>query len=102
MRTEHCGWPGILHGGIAFALMDEALAWACYFQGLYGVTARVETRFRQPLSVGAKLVIRAWTTDRRKRLVSARAEIPLDTDDGRAVAEADATIYLPEVPAKEP
>jgi acyl-coenzyme A thioesterase PaaI-like protein len=93
---EHCGWPGILHGGVAFALMDEGLAWACYFQELYGVTARVETRFRQPLAVGAKLVIRAWTIDRRKRIVTARAEIRLDSDDGPVVAEADATMYLPD------
>jgi len=96
--TEHCGWPGILHGGVSFALMDEALAWACHFQGLYGVTARVESRFRQPLHVGANLIILGWTTERRRRLVSARSEIRLDTDDGPVVAEADATMYLPEVP----
>jgi acyl-CoA thioesterase FadM len=81
--------------------MDEGLAWACYFQGLYGVTARVETRFRQPLTVGAKLVIQAWTTNRRKRIVTARAEIRLDSDDGPVVAEADATMYLPEAEKQE-
>ena len=96
VRPEHCGWPRILHGGVTFALMDEALAWACYFQGLYGVTARVESRFRQPLHVGMNLTILGWTTERRRRLVSARAEIRLDTDDGPVVAEADATMYLPE------
>jgi acyl-coenzyme A thioesterase PaaI-like protein len=97
VRAEHCGWPGLLHGGVAFALMDEALAWACYFQGLYGVTARIETRFRQPLPVGSKLTIRAWTTERRRRLVTARAEIRLDADDQPLVAEADATMYLREI-----
>lgn len=104
VRAEHCGWPGLLHGGIAFALMDEALAWACYFQGLYGVTARVETRFRQPIPSGTKLMVRAWTTDRRRRLVTARAEIRLDAqdgEDGTLVAEADATMYLPEKPGEE-
>ena len=39
-REEHCGWPGLLHGGLAFTLMDEALAYALYFQNLYGVTDR--------------------------------------------------------------
>jgi acyl-coenzyme A thioesterase PaaI-like protein len=101
VRGEHCGWPGILHGGISFALMDEALAWACHFQGLYGVTAKVVTRFRQPLSVGARLIILGWTTERRRRLVSARAEIRLDTDDGPVVAEAEATMYLPDAPEEE-
>ncbi len=96
-RAEHCGWPGLLHGGIAFTLMDEALAYALYFHGLYGVTAKVETRFRKPIPAGTKLVIRAWTVDQRRRLVDARAEIRVDSDDAELVAEADATMYLQEI-----
>jgi uncharacterized protein (TIGR00369 family) len=93
-RAEHCGWPGVLHGGVTFALMDEAFAYALYMQGLYGVTAKVETRFRQPVRVGDKLIIRAWTKDQRRRLVDTRAEIRLATFDGPLVAEAEATMYL--------
>ncbi len=96
-RAEHCGWPGLLHGGVTFALMDEALAWSLYFQGLFGVTARVETRFRQPIPAGTKLIIRAWTTERRRRLVDARAEMRMDHADGALVAEAEATMYLQEI-----
>ena len=97
--AEHCGWPGLLHGGVVFSLMDEALAYALHFQGLTGVTARVATRFRQPVPVGAKLVIQAWTLDRRRKLVDARAEIRLDSPDQPPeeqplVAEADAKMYL--------
>ncbi|MBI2817040.1 MAG: PaaI family thioesterase [Acidobacteria bacterium] len=95
-REEHCGWPGLLHGGLTFTLMDEALAYALYFQELYGVTARIETRFRQPIPAGAKLLIRAWTISRRKQLIDARAEIRLDGNDGALVAEATATMYLQE------
>lgn len=102
VRAEHGGWPGLLHGGVAFALMDEALAWSCYFQGLYGVTAKVETRFRQAIPVGTKLVIRAWTLERRRRLVDARAEIRLDAEDGPVVAEAKATMYLQEIGTDAP
>ena len=96
-RAEHCGWPGLLHGGVVFALMDEALAWACYFQGLYGVTARVQARFRQPIPSGTKLIIRAWTLERNRRLVNARAEIRLEAEGEPLVAEATATMYLPEI-----
>jgi len=101
-REEHCGWPGVLHGGVTFALMDEAFAYALYMQGLYGVTAKVETRFRQPVRVGEKLLIRAWTTDQRRRLVDARAEVHLATPDGPLVAEAAATMYLQDTAQQDP
>ncbi len=93
-RAEHIGWPGILHGGVTFALMDEALGWAVYFQGLHGVTARAEARFRQPIPVGTQLIIRAWTLAQRRRLVTARAETRIDDKDQTLVAEIDATMYL--------
>jgi acyl-coenzyme A thioesterase PaaI-like protein len=93
-RAEHAGWPGILHGGVTFSLMDEALGWAVHFQGLHGVTARAETRFRQPIPVGAKLIIRGWTIEQRHRLVTARAEIRTDGEEQTLLAEIDATMYL--------
>ena len=93
-RAEHCGWPGLLHGGISFALMDEALAYALYMQGLYGVTAKVETRFRAPIAVGSELIVRAWTLEQRRNLVDARAEIRLRQDGEPLVAVCTATMYL--------
>ena len=93
-RAEHCGWPGLLHGGVALALLDEALAWALYFQGLFGVTARLETRFREPIRVGERLSVRAWTIERRKRIVAAHGEIRCDREGIPIVAEAEATMYL--------
>jgi uncharacterized protein (TIGR00369 family) len=93
-RVEHEGWQGILHGGVSFTLMDEALGWAVHFQGLHGVTARAETRFRQPISGGTKLIIRGWTLERRRRVMTARAEIRIDDSEQTLVAEVDATMFL--------
>jgi acyl-coenzyme A thioesterase PaaI-like protein len=93
-QVEHAGWPGILHGGLTFTLMDEALGWALYFHGLTGVTARIETRFRQPIPIGTKLVIRAWTVEKRRRTITARAEVRGDGGEDPLLAEADATMYL--------
>jgi acyl-coenzyme A thioesterase PaaI-like protein len=99
-RAEHAGWPGILHGGVTFSLMDEALGWALYFQGITGVTAKVEARFRQPIPVGTNLIIRAWTVDQRRRLVNARAEIRADNDEDQMLfAEVEAKMYLLEMEA---
>ena len=100
-RAEHGGWPGIVHGGVTFSLMDEALGWALYFHGLSGVTARVETRFRQPIPIGTSLVIRAWTLERRRRVVTARAEIRSVSGEQPLPAEADATMYLLDDPDTE-
>ena len=33
-RSEHVGWPEIIHGGLLFTLMDEAVAWAVIYAGL--------------------------------------------------------------------
>jgi uncharacterized protein (TIGR00369 family) len=74
-RREHAGWDGILHGGVTFALMDEAFGWSRYYQNLPVVTARVETRFHKPVAVGTKLTVKAWVMRQRRRLFEAHAEI---------------------------
>ena len=91
---EHAGWSGILHGGITFALMDEALGWSLYYQRFPVVTARVETRFHKPISVGTKLIVKAWMVKRRRRLSAARAEIRIDGSGATLLAEADAAMCL--------
>jgi acyl-coenzyme A thioesterase PaaI-like protein len=93
-RAEHGGWPGILHGGVALTLMDEAFGWSLYFHGSAGLTGRFDARLRQQIPVGAKLVIRAWTTEKRKKFAKARAEIRQDSDSGPLLAEADAMMFL--------
>jgi uncharacterized protein (TIGR00369 family) len=96
-RPEHGGWNGILHGGVTFALMDEAFGWSLYYQGLAAVTARVETRFHKPIPVGTKLIVKAWVVKQRRRLFDAHAEIRIDrAEDAEStlVAEADATMCL--------
>jgi acyl-coenzyme A thioesterase PaaI-like protein len=76
--------------------MDEALGWAVHFQGLYGVTARIDTRFRRPIPIGMRVVIKAWTIDQRRRIATARAEVRAEAEGQSLLAEADATIFLQE------
>jgi acyl-coenzyme A thioesterase PaaI-like protein len=76
--------------------MDEALAYAIYYQGLFGVTAKAETRFREPIPEGAKVLIRAWVVEQRRKLVTAKAEIRLNDEQGKLLAETDATMFLQE------
>jgi acyl-coenzyme A thioesterase PaaI-like protein len=94
VRPEHVGWPGLLHGGVLFTLMDEAVAWAVYYSGFRAVTAKAETRFRVPIQVGASLVITGSVVERARRLVRVRAEIQRDDNGHEKVADMVATMYL--------
>lgn len=92
-RPEHGGWNGILHGGVTFTLMDEALGWALYYQNLPAVTARAETKFHKPVPIGANVIVKAWVVRKRRRLFEAHAEIRMENSETTLLAEADATMY---------
>ena len=92
-RPEHGGWNGILHGGVTFALMDEALGWALYYQNLPAVTARVQTKFRKPIPMGANVVVKAWVVKQRRRLFDMHAEIRMEDAENTLLAETEGTMY---------
>jgi acyl-coenzyme A thioesterase PaaI-like protein len=91
---EHAGWPGMIHGGLLFTLMDEAVAWACTYAGARCVTAKAEARFRAPAVVGTPLVITGRVTCTKSRALRARAEIRQGGDSGTLVAELDAMMAI--------
>ncbi len=95
-RAEHCGWPDMIHGGLLFTLMDEAVAWALVYAGLHGVTARGQFRFAAPVSVGVPLVVTGRVVSRRGKVVQARAEIRSAGADDHLIAELTASMYLTE------
>jgi acyl-coenzyme A thioesterase PaaI-like protein len=94
VQPGHVGWPGVLHGGLLFALMDESLGWALLYKGLRGVTARTETRFRTPVSVGEHLVITGSIVECVRNLARARAEVRKSNGTNEKVAELTATMVL--------
>ncbi|RLC72356.1 MAG: PaaI family thioesterase [Chloroflexi bacterium] len=92
---EHQGYPGLLHGGIAAALLDEALGRTVIGRDLWLVTAKMEIRYRNPIPIGEPLTVVAELTRVRSRIVEARGELRLS--DGRIGAEANAVyVRLPE------
>jgi acyl-coenzyme A thioesterase PaaI-like protein len=90
--AERAGWSGILHGGVTFAPMDEALGWPLYYRSFPAVTARVETRFHKPISVGAGLIVTGWVVKRRRRLFAAPAGTHIYGSEATLLAEASATM----------
>jgi acyl-coenzyme A thioesterase PaaI-like protein len=93
-RPEHAGWPGIIHGGLLFTLMDEAVAWACTYAGSRCVTAKAEARFRVAAQVGTPLVITGRVTRRTSRALRAHSEIRAGDDSGPVIAELDAMMAV--------
>jgi acyl-coenzyme A thioesterase PaaI-like protein len=85
-RPEHQGWPGLAHGGIAAAVLDEALGWAMYAAGAWAMTARMEVRYRNPVMLGEELIVTAEVTRERGRLLEGFAE--LRTASGKRLADA--------------
>ena len=93
---RHQGYDGLLHGGVVTALLDEAMGWAIFHQGVWGVTAKLTVTFRRPVPTGEELVVVGEIARDRGRLIETHGTVAL-AGDGAVLAEADATfLRMPE------
>jgi len=88
----HQGWEGIIHGGIITTILDEAMGYATFYEGIRCVTATMQTRFKRPLSIGEPTVVTASLTKNARRFVETEARMTLT--DGTIIAECTATQYV--------
>jgi uncharacterized protein (TIGR00369 family) len=75
LDAKYQGWRGVVHGGIAMALIDEAMAHAAGFAGHRGVTASVNVRFRKPVPVDEPILVRGRVTWHRRNVLGVEAQI---------------------------
>jgi acyl-coenzyme A thioesterase PaaI-like protein len=82
------GFPGIVHGGIVFTMLDEVLGRVTMVgdHTKFTMTAKVEVRFRKPIPTGELLQIHGTVDRRRGRFAFASAKLRLP--DGSIAAEA--------------
>ena len=106
---RHQGGPGLVHGGLVAAALDEACGLLATWYRFPTVTVRIFVRFRRPVPINTELLVRAEIesshgrrirvqaaiTDGNERLAEARAaflHVPLEhfltTPEGRAAADA--------------
>ena len=64
---RHQGGPGIVHGGLVSAALDEACGLLATWHRFPSVTARIFVRFRRPVPINRELLLRAWVSSSRGR-----------------------------------
>ena len=85
-KPHHQGGPGLAHGGIVGAALDEACGLLATWHRFPTVTARIAIRFRRPAPINRVLRISSRVTAERGR----RIEISAALRDGEELlAEAD-------------
>jgi acyl-coenzyme A thioesterase PaaI-like protein len=90
---HHQAGPGIVHGGLVAAALDEACGLLATWYRFPAVTARIFVRYRRPVLINHELALAASVTDSRGR----RIHIDADLRDGDEVlAEArGAFLHVP-------
>lgn len=99
-RQEHQGYPGVMHGGLVTALLDELIGRTAIANDLWCMTAKLQVRFHKPVPIGATLTLEGEITRRTSRLLEGRGEIRLE--DGSLAVEAHGTyLSIPEEQLRE-
>ncbi|MDP4092863.1 MAG: PaaI family thioesterase [Bacillota bacterium] len=82
-REEHQGYPGILHGGIAGAILDEAIGRAILVDNdnVWGVTVELYTKYHKPVPLGEELRVLSRITKETKRTFEGTGEILLGSGE---------------------
>lgn len=92
-REPHQGGPGIAHGGIVGAALDEACGLLATWHRFPTVTARIAIRYRAPAPINVALQASARVTAERGRRIEIAAEL---RDGEELLAEAEgAFLHVP-------
>src|SRR5574341_1541836 len=86
------GYPGIVHGGIVAAMLDETAGRPIMIghPNRFMVTANMTIRYRQPVPVETELLLVGRLLKDRGRIAQAHSEVRLP--NGTGAAEADLTL----------
>ena len=90
---RHQAGPGLVHGGLVAAALDEACGLLVTWYRFPAVTARIFVRYRRPVPINTELLVRARLSGERGRRLHADADI---TDGTDVLAEArGAFLHVP-------
>jgi acyl-coenzyme A thioesterase PaaI-like protein len=95
--NEHQGYPEVVHGGIASAIVDETIGRAIipfYNDKIWGVTLELTVKYRKPLPIKTELKAVGRITDNNGRIFKGTGEIFLPNGEVAISAEGNILKYL--------
>ena len=95
-RAPFEGFPGVIHGGIVLALLDDAMWYAALGSVGPTLTAEATVRYHRRLEIGMTVDVRGAVESRHGRICLCRAEL---CAEGGVIARANGK-FLP-VPEAE-
>ena len=75
LEKEYEGYPGIVHGGILAAILDDAMGNIKYLEEYIAYTVEMSTRYINPSFTGEELQVRAWLESAQHKIVKAIEDI---------------------------
>jgi len=92
VARRYQGYPGVVHGGVIAAMLDETAARTSMINDhdRFMMTGKLDLRYRKPVPVETLLTLVGHLVRDRGRMVEAHSEIRLP--DGSLAAEADVTL----------
>lgn len=80
----HEGWPGLQHGGITSALLDEASGCIPHFMDIPTVTASLNITYHAAIRIGEQLLVKSHAVKISRRLIVVEAAIHNKTGELKA------------------
>jgi uncharacterized protein (TIGR00369 family) len=86
--TQHQGYPGVLHGGIICALLDETIGRTLVRDDIWAMTVELSVHFCKPVPLGEPITVIGEIVRLRSRTMEGRGEVRLADGSVAATAEA--------------
>jgi acyl-coenzyme A thioesterase PaaI-like protein len=69
------GYQGLLHGGVTASLLDGIMTNCLFAHGVAALTAELRVRYREPVALGPKILLRAWIEESHPPLYLLSSEL---------------------------
>ena len=90
---SHVGFGNVIHGGIIYALLDDAMANWFYLQGAVGYTAKASIRYRSQMLAGDSGLITAQFVSKKSNMLAMKGSLIL-TETNTVIAECEGRFIL--------